>query len=296
MTDFLDLSLGYQVLFQPAVLIAGLLYAGYAVVRHKKAGVKRAAAGLGAAVLIIMGTVVTPFGSRGVVWSFGGVDYEELQPGLSFIVPFVQSDIQVDVRQQRYVTVDEVGKANAFVQSSDLQEITVRASLVYRIQPDQAAELYDDIGPEYEQRVIEPVFFDAIKEAAGQRIALSFANELSNIADDIDEIVRPQLEARGIQVLSVALEDAVFDPDFIQSVKEKVIADQEAEEQRKLVEAERARKQQVELQAQAEELRRVELGFTPEQYLDWLWLQRWDGVLPQTLVDPEGTSLLLGVN
>jgi prohibitin 2 len=263
----------------------------------RKKWFKRIGVGAVVAGMIYSSLVITPFGHRSVIWSVGGVSYEERQPGLSFVVPFVQRYHPVDVREQRYVTIDIDGKANAFVQSKDLQEITVRASLVYRVDPTQAAELYDDVGPDFETSIIEPIFFDAVKEAGGQRVALSFAEELASIADDIDSIVTPQLAQRGIQVMSVALEDAVFDPNFIQSVKDKVIADQEAEEQRKLVEAERAKKQQVELQAEAEEARATSLGLTPAQYLNWLYLQKWDGQLPATLVgQPDGLDLLLGID
>lgn len=259
---------------------------------NKKKLAGRIALGLAVIGVIYMSLVFTPFGHRSVIWSVGGVSYEERQPGLSFVLPFVQRAHVVDVREQRYVTVDSEGKANAYVQSRDLQEITVRASLVYRVQPDQAAELYDQVGPEYAKAIIEPIFFDAIKEAGGQRAALSFAEELSSIADDINAIVTPQLAERGIFVASVALEDAVFDPDFILSVKEKVIADQEAAEQKRLVEVERARAEQVGLQAEAEKARAASLGLTPEQYLRWIYLQKWDGILPKTMLG-DATSVIL---
>jgi regulator of protease activity HflC (stomatin/prohibitin superfamily) len=261
----------------------------------KKKLALRILAGLALVGLVYSTLVITPFGHRSVIWSVGGISYEEREPGLSFIFPLVQRSHQVDTREQRYITIDAEGKANAFVQSLDLQEITVRASLVYRIVPDQTAELYDDVGPEYTQRIVEPIFFDAIKEAGGQRVALSFAEELSSIADDIEAIVTPQLGQRGIVVMSVALEDAVFDPLFITAVKEKVIADQEAAEQLKLVEAERARATQIELQAGAEKARAAALGLSPAEYLEWLWLQRWDGVLPKTLLGDATSVILSGI-
>ena len=103
----------------------------------------RIVAGLAALGVIYSSLVITPFGQRGVIWSVGGVSYEERQPGLSFVVPFVQRAYFVDVREQRYVTLNSEGKANAFVQSKDLQEITVRASLVYSITPSESAEIFD---------------------------------------------------------------------------------------------------------------------------------------------------------
>lgn len=261
-----------------------------------KKWIGRSALGLAGLGLLYASLVITPFGHRAAIWSVGGVSYEERQPGLSFVVPLVQRAYVLDVREQRFVTLDGESKANAFIQSLDLQEITVRASLVYRVQPDQAAELYDQVGPDYEAAIIEPIFYDAVKEVGGQVVAEAFASQLAAIAEDVEDIVAPQLAERGIQVRSVALEDAVFDPDFILSVKEKVIADQEVAEQQRLVEAERAKKEQVQLQAEAEELRRVELGLTPQEYLSWLYLQRWDGSLPSTLVGAsEGFEILLGI-
>jgi regulator of protease activity HflC (stomatin/prohibitin superfamily) len=97
-----------------------------------------------------------------------------------------------------------------------------------------------------------------------------------------------------MEVTSVQIEDAVFDGDFIQSVKEKVIADQEVEEQRKLIEARRAEKEQITLQAEAERARAAALGLSPQEYLEWLWLQRWDGQLPQTLLSDAAEIILNG--
>lgn len=255
----------------------------------KRAGVAALAVAVAAGVYFAF-IVRTPYGYRAVIWPDNAV--AERAPGFSIVIRPFQQAYLVNVQEQRYVTLNSEGKANAFVQSKDLQEITVRASLVYSIYPDQAAEIYDQVGAEYQLRIIEPIFFDAIKEAGGQRVALSFAEELASIADDIRAIVAPQLEERGIQVHSVALEDAVFDPDFILAVKNKVVADQKAEEQRKLVEAERAVKEQIELQAQAEQARANSLGLTPEQYLNWLWLQKWNGTLPTTLLSDSGEVIL----
>ena len=253
----------------------------------------------GALGLVVLGTVysglvITPFGSRGVIWSVGGVSYGERQPGLSFIVSFVQRPYFVDVREHRYATVNAEGKSNAYVQSSDLQEITVKGSVIYAIAPDQAAEIFDSVGPEFEKRIVEPIFFDAIKEASGKVQAEAYAGQLGPLAEDVKAIIAPQLAERGITVLSVTLEDAVFDPEFVLSVKEKVIADQEVAEQQKLVEAQRAIKQQIELQAQAEQARLTSLGLSPQEYLDWLWISKWSGTLPTTLLGDSANVILNG--
>lgn len=258
----------------------------------KKAGIALLALGLLAGSYFAF-IVRTPYGHRAVIWPDNAI--AEREPGFSLALRPLQSVYFVDVREQRLVTVTEDGKANGLVQTLDLQEIFLRASLIWRIQPDQAAEVYDSIGDLDKVRsIISPIFYDAIKEAGGQRLALSFAEELLTIADDIGEIITPQLAARGIEVLAVAIEDAVFDSEFILSVKEKVIADQEAAEQQRLVAAEAAKLEQVELQAQAQRQRANELGLSPAQYLELLWLDKWNGQLPATVVG-EGSDVLVNV-
>lgn len=268
----------------------------------KKAGITLLALGLLAGAYFAF-IVRTPYGHRAVIWPDNAV--AEREPGFSLALRPLQSVYFVDVREQRLLTVNDEGKANGLVQTSDLQEIFLRASLIWRIQPDRAAEVYDAIGNvDKALPIISAIFYDAIKEAGGrclpdaegacQRTALSFASDLSVIAPDIEAIITPQLSARGIEVLSVAIEDAVFDDAFLTSIKEKVIADQEAEEQRRLVEAEAAKKQQIRLQAEAQELRRIELGLSPAEYLELLWLDKWNGQLPATVVG-ESSDVLVNV-
>jgi regulator of protease activity HflC (stomatin/prohibitin superfamily) len=226
----------------------------------------------------------------------GGISYEERQPGLTFQVPFVNRAHRVDVREQRFATVSDEGKANAVVHTTDLQEVFVRASLIWRISPDLAAEVLDDIGSvDQVLPIIRALFYDAIKEAGGQAEALSLAENLGPLAAQVDTIIRPQLEAKGIEILEVAIEDAVFDEAFLLSIKEKVIADQEAEEQRRLVEAEAAKKQQVEIQAAAQQARAAQLGLSPQEYLDLLWLEKWNGTLPTTVLGSEADVILDGL-
>ena len=190
-----------------------------------KKWVLRSVAGLAILGLAYCSLVITPFGHRSVIWSVGGVSYDEREPGLSLVFPFVQRYHKVDVREQRLVTVNAEGKANAVVHSSDLQEIFVRASLIWNIAPGSAAEVMDGIGGvDQVLAVITPIFYDAIKEVGGGVAALGFAGDLGHIAADVEAIVEPQLKARGIEVRAVALEDAVFDGEFMQSVKNKVIA------------------------------------------------------------------------
>jgi prohibitin 2 len=283
----------YITLFQPAVLVLTALGAfTYTVLSIKRRHLPNlAAAGviLLAGLTVTSAVVVTPEGHRGVVYSaVGGVQSSERPVGYSLIVPYFQSAVQMDVRTQKFFT-DE-----AFAQSSDLQEITVHVAVNYHVDPRQAAELFDTVGRGYEEVVIRPAVFQLVKQEVGLVKAVDFATEREELANDIQFQLVQRLDPLGIDVEFVALEDAVFDPDFIKAVKDKVIADQEVEEQLRLVAAAEHRASQAVntadgearaiervAEAQAQANRDIAASLTTDLLL-WQRLIQWSGVLPET--------------
>lgn len=252
------------------------------------------------AVLVVPAIGVVPAGHRGVVYSIGGgVASGERGEGVTLLAPWVQHMRVMSVRTQK------VFSKEVFSQSLDLQEITVVASVNYHVEPDRAAELYQTVGPEYQSTVIQPALFQRTKAAVGQVFAEDFAENRGKLATTIQQQLASQLDSYGIVVEFVNIEDAIFDPAFVQSVKEKVIAEQEAAEQENLIEAEAAKKEQAILQAEAR-ARSVAIEAEAQakanvllarslsaQLLRWRYLIEWDGILPKTLVNGRGVALLL---
>jgi prohibitin 2 len=303
----------YEELIQPALWAVALgtavVYAARGVLagRNRKtkdqapALLKRAATVAVGALVAIPAVGVVPAGHRGVVYSaMSGVSASERGEGITLLIPWVQHLNIMSVRTQKMFS-DEV-----YAQSSDLQEITVVASVNYRVEADKAAELYQDVGTDYAATIIQPALFQRTKTAVGQVKAEDFAENRAALAATIQAQLTEQLDSYGIVVEFVNIEDAIFDPAFIQAVKEKVVAEQEAAEQQRLIEAERAKKEQAILQAEARAKSTVieadaqakanavlARSLTPD-LLQWRWLMTWDGVLPGTLVSgADSTSFLI---
>jgi regulator of protease activity HflC (stomatin/prohibitin superfamily) len=319
----MDLSLGYEVILLPALWLASGVTAIVFFLRgftrtplevdgveigklayNWRTGIKGAMV-IGVALAILPAVVVTPPGHRAVIYhAAGGVQMDERPEGVSFILPYINTAKQMDVREQLYFS------EQVFAQSEDLQEITVHLAVGYLVRPSEAAEIYQDVGMDYARILIEPEAQDSAKTAIGQVLAEDFAISRAALGSAIVADIQAAVDRRGLEITYVAIVDAVFDPDFIASVKDKVIADQEAAEQLRLVEAERARKQQVEQRALAEELKRAieargeseaiaqiadALGFTSEEYLQWVFFQTWDGGMPDTLVGGDADQFILDV-
>jgi len=301
-------NFGYEILLQPAlyvfaavgVLVALFRGAGKRKSKFKlaKGARKRSLVALAVAAVVLPALVVTPPGHRAAIYTLGdGVSDVERGEGLSLVIPYAQTARMVNVRTQVYKNPE------VFAQSQDLQEITVHVAVNYHIDPDQAAEIYQDIGLDYENTVIGPAVLQLVKEEVGLVKAVDFALSRQQMARDVETALTTQLNVYGIVIEFVNIEDAVFDPDFIKAVKEKVIAVEEAAEQLNLIEAERAKKQQVILQAEAQEQKRLieargeadaieevaaALGFTTGEYLDWVLINQWSGDLPTTLIGDAG--------
>lgn len=313
--------MNYELLVRPGLLAAAVLAAAVVLLlgRRKttvdKFGVevqkttiaplaKRNAAILLVGGLVVAATlVVVPAGHRGVVYSAaGGVNVSERQEGFSFVLPFAQNVVPVSIRTQKFFT------DKAFAQSADLQEITVHVSVNYHIAPDKAAELYQSVGLNYAETVVSPAILQLVKERVGLIKAADFASRRAALAGEIRDALTDQLAGYGLVVEFVNIEDAVFDPAFIQSVKEKVIADEEAAEQRRLIEAEAAKRDQailqaegraqsilIEARAQAEANSLVSETLTID-LITWQQILKWDGILPTTLVsDSAQLNMLMGI-
>lgn len=256
-----------------------------------------------AAVFVVPAVGIVPAGHRGVVYEWsGGVNATERGEGFTLLIPWVQHMRPLSVRTQK-VFSDKV-----FAQSLDLQEITVVASVNYHVQSDQAAELYQEVGPEYPVTVIQPALFQRTKAAIGQVIAEDFAKAREKLATTIQKQLTTQLAGYGIVVEFVNIEDAIFDPAFVAAVKKKIIAEQKAQEEQNLILASEAIKQQtiiaaqataqsvkIEATAQAKANLLLALSLSPD-LLRWRWMLEWDGTLPKTVVTDKDAQLLLGIN
>ena len=105
-------------------------------------------------VLFVLVLMFNPFvvigaGERGVVLNFGAVSEHILNEGLHFRIPIVQQVVVMDVKVLKKTT-------DAAAASKDLQNTQSRIALNYHIDPSKANVIYQNIGLDYESRIISP--------------------------------------------------------------------------------------------------------------------------------------------
>jgi len=191
-------------------------------------------------------------GERGVLLQFGAVQDKVLGEGLYFKIPFVQSVVKMDVQTQK----DEVP---ASASSKDLQMVTSKIALNYHPAPDSVNKIWQEVGRNYNTRIIAP----SIQEAVKATIAKFTAEELITKREDVKEQIKKNLTKRLLENFIVVdrfnIIDFSFSEAFNTAIEAKVTADQGKAEAIK-----------IEAQALIQNPKVVELR----------WIEKWDGKVP----------------
>ncbi len=182
--------------------------------------------GLGVAaflLVILLFNSVTRVGTGhvGVLTLFGRVTGETLGEGLHLINP-LKTNNEMSIQTQ---TVKE----SASVPSSEGLMMSLDTSLIYHLNPDRAADVFQKIGAEYENIVVEPTLRSAIRESTASHTANAlYTGEREMVAKQIFDQVSTQLKQRGLMVENVLLRDIQLPATLKASIEAKQQAEQEA--------------------------------------------------------------------
>ncbi len=174
--------------------------------------------------VILLFSSVTKVGTGhvGVLTLFGKVQSTEtLGEGIHLINP-LKTNNELSIQTQTL-------KESASVPSSEGLMMSHDTSLIYHLNPDRAAEVFQKIGADYENVVVEPTLRSAIREATASHTANAlYTGEREMVAKQIYDQVTAQLNQRGLIVESVLLRDIQLPATLKASIEAKQQAEQEA--------------------------------------------------------------------
>jgi regulator of protease activity HflC (stomatin/prohibitin superfamily) len=178
---------------------------------------------IGLLILIFLFSAVTRVdsGAVGVLTLFGRVTGEALPEGIHLINPF-KTNHELSIRTQEI-------KETASVPSSEGLVMNLDTSLIFHLNPERAADVYQKIGPRYTDVLIEPNLRAAIREATASHSANAlYTGEREAVARQIFDQLASLLGARGFIVESVLLRDIQLPATLKASIESKQQAEQEA--------------------------------------------------------------------
>jgi len=240
-------------------------------------------------------------GQAGVLLRFGKVA-EIANPGLHFKLPFVDRVLLMSTRIEKRV----YDKVQSY--SRDVQEASVRLSVNYHVPFDRVGEVYTRYGTNYAERVIDPVVPDRFKKVFGQYQAATVVSERVRLGQQIEAAIRESVP-EGIIIDTVQFENVDFSANYIKAIEAAAQAEAAVRQSRNELEREKveAEKRVVQAQAQAAQIREraqadaeaIRLRGEAEAraiaakakafidnpgYSTLVAVERWNGVLPQTML------------
>jgi|WetSurMetagenome_2_1015567.scaffolds.fasta_scaffold94472_2 regulator of protease activity HflC (stomatin/prohibitin superfamily) len=218
--------------------------------------------------------IVEP-GERGILIQLGNIK-GVFDPGLHLKLPFIQNVVSLDVRTQKSeVQVDAASK--------DLQSIHTLVALNYHVDPTKVDSLYQQIGTEYETRIIDPAIQESVKAATATFTAEELITKRPTVKDEIKNKLSARLSTSFIDIDDFSIVDFQFSESFNVAIEAKQTAVQEAlKAENDLRRIEIEAKQQIETaKAQAESIRIQGEALKENQGLVQLKLaEKWNGVMP----------------
>jgi len=213
--------------------------------------------GLVAAIIVTTlsaGLVFVEPQERGVVISaIAPRGYREtaLEPGLRWIVPFVERVVLYPISRQTYTMSiasfegDIQGDDSITARTSDGQEIYVDASVIYQIDPEEVVKVHILWQDRYSNDLVRAqsrgIIRDAVSQFGVEEVVSSKRLEMVQMVNDALSI---KFSENGLLLVDFVLRNITFSPEYAASVEQKQIAEQQAQQAKLTVEQRRQEAQQ----------------------------------------------------
>jgi prohibitin 1 len=214
-------------------------------------------------ILLMASTTSIPTGNVGVLTLFGRVTGDVLGEGIHLINP-LKSVQKLSVQTQSV-------KESANTPSTEGLMLALDTSLLFRLDASKAAEVYQKVGPNYAEKIVEPTLRSAIRGSTSAHSANAlYTNARDLVQQQIQEELTKQLAGRGIIVEAVLLRDVQLPPMLKSSIEAKQQAEQDALRMNFILQKEKqeAERKRIEAQGIADFQKIVAQGISP-QLLEW---------------------------
>src|ERR1700676_1040497 len=213
--------------------------------------------------LLLWSTPSIPTGNVGVLTLFGRVTGETLSEGIHLINP-------LKAVQKLSVQTQSV-KESANVPSNEGLILALDTSLLFRLDKSKAAYVFQTVGDNYAEKIVEPTLRAAIRASTSAHSANAlYTNARELVQQQIQDELTAQLAPRGVIVENVLLRDVQLPAMLKGSIEAKQQAEQDALRMSFILQKEKqeAERKRIEAQGIADFQKIVAAGISP-QLLEW---------------------------
>ncbi len=270
------------------------------------------AGSLFALIILLMTVTIVPEGYVGVVKTWGKAD-KQINPGLNFKVPVMNTVELVEVRQRK--NTEQLSAA-----TNNQLPVTATTSINWTVNKTAVMELFIKYGglEQFERRILDPKLRSASKAAIAKFPADVLIRDRQAAVNEIMIHMTDKLEGFPITIDSPQLENIEFAPTYLDAVTEKERARENAEREKHNLERQRlealqavnsaeanAEAKRIEAdaeayrvltvaEAEAQAVKKISQSLSESsEYVQYLQVTRWDGTLSRTMLSDEGAMVLV---
>jgi len=221
------------------------------------------AAAIFALIFFFSSVISIPTGHVGIPTLFGRVTGETLGEGIHIINPLKAVE-KLSIQTQSV-------KESANVPSNEGLILALDTSLLFRLDRSMAADVYQKVGSNYAEKIVEPTLRAAIRASTSSHTANAlYTNARELVQQQIQDQLTKELAPRGVIVENILLRDVQLPAMLKGSIEAKQQAEQDALRMSFILqkETQEAQRKRIEAQGIADFQKIVAQGISP-QLLEW---------------------------
>ena len=240
--------------------------------------------GTGVAIIVLLFSIIgfVPVGYRGVATRLGNVTGQVRGQGIFFKIPFIDGNRNIEVRVQKKET-------DATAASRDLQSVSAKVALNFRLEPGLLVSLYQELGMDYDDRIIVPALQESVKATTAKYTAEELITKRTEVREGIKLLMLEKMGNNGIVVDDFNIIDFDFSESFNKAIEAKVTAEQDAlAAKNKLEQVKYEAEQRIaEAKGEAEAIKIQSEAIQSQggaNYVQLKAIEKWNGGVPQYLM------------
>lgn len=240
---------------------------------------------VGLVILLILGVMCNPIaivnaGQRGVKVTMGKVSPQSYTEGVHFVTPFISHIYPMDVKTQK-------SNIRTQVYTKDIQQASIAYVINYNLQPENAHNMYREVGRDYKDTVLMPVVEGTIKDVIGKWNAQDLVANREKATKEILTKLQEHLNDNYINLTDFQMTAINYSDVFEKAIESKVTAEQEAlKAKNKTVQVQEEAKQKlISAESEAKSMAIRAHALTQNKALvEYEAVKKWDGKLPEYMM------------
>lgn len=235
-----------------------------------------------AAVAVMNLFTVVPAGTVGVVDFLGYVSDNTLKAGVNLVNPMANV-IKFSIKTQEIKEVMNVP-------SEEGLSVQLEISLLSKLDPDNANQIYKTVGPNYAEIILKPQFRSVVRGVTARYEAKAlYTASREKLAGEIMTELEKLVGPRGITIEAAALRQIILPPRLTESIEQKLQAEQESQRMAFILDKEKqeAERKRIEAKGISDFQQIVSEGINEQ-------LLRWKGIeATESLAKSQNTKIVV---